>query len=749
MSPGCTRIWSTVNLPAVAAAVCLFYPGIGRAWAGPPTTPVITNGPVESIERLVELVKPSIVVISHYGHDGNVDGVGTGFVVSPDGLVATSLHVIGEARPVVVQFPDGHRLEASEIYAFDRKLDLAVIRIPTNHLAALRLGDSDKLRQGSSVAAIGNPFGLEMSVVEGVVSATREIDGQRMIQLAMPIEPGNSGGPLVDRSGGVQGVLTLKSLVTPNLGFAMPVNDLKTLLAKPNPVPMDRWLSIGALDPAEWKPLMGGRWSQKPGCVLVEGRGRGWGGRALCLSETPPPPTPFEIQVRVKLAEESGAAGLTFGSDGDQRCYGFYPTDGRMRLTRFDGPNVSQWSILREEQTAFYRPGGWNLLKVRIDGGRITCFVNGHRLFESMDPQMAGGRFGLCKFRDTKATFKGFQTGPQLADESNPSSAELSALIDQASGEAQSGSEEKFARDLAPHADEGRVLLLERARNLEVRAARLRRIAIEAHRRSVAAELSRSLQGPAESADLFRDALLVAKLDNPELEVEAYVRQVKRMGRELENSLPKDATAEDKLAALRRYLFAENGFHASLHDDFERSNCYMSDVLDDRAGWPIMLAILYLELAEKLHVDSVAGLALPSRFMVSYRPAHGAERIIDVADGGREIDRKTAEALVAGSEGEPLPESAFRPATKQRIIVRVLNNLYLMAQRGGEAIDGAHYLDAILAIAPDSTVERLNRARLRIQSGDVGGAKADYRWLMEHEAGGVDLEAIGRIYESL
>ena len=143
---------------------------------------------------------------------------------------------------------------------------------------------------------MGNPFGLEMSVVEGLVSGVREIENQRMIQLAMPIEPGNSGGPLVDRSGRVQGVLTLKSLLTPNLGFAMPVSELKALLEKPNRVSMERWLALGALDPAEWKPVMGARWSPKAGP-----RDGGWTrpgmGRpgSLAFGRLPRPKYPFEL----------------------------------------------------------------------------------------------------------------------------------------------------------------------------------------------------------------------------------------------------------------------------------------------------------------------------------------------------------------------------------------------------------------------------------------------------------------------
>ena len=131
----------------------------------------------------------------------------------------------------------------------------------------------------------------------------------------------------------------------------------------------------------------------------------------------------------------------------------------------------------------------------------------------------------------------------------------------------------------------------------------------------------------------------------------------------------------------------------------------MNDVLDDRAraGRIMLSRILYLGLRPRGFI-STRWRAFPSpiKFLVAYRPAGGPERIIDVTDGGREIDRKTAAALAGATEDEPLPESAFRVATKKQIIIRVLNNLRIMAQRSGEALEGLHYLDAILAVSPEA-----------------------------------------------
>src|SRR3954465_4144142 len=192
----------------------------------------------KTVEEIADKARSSVVVITQRARDGSVEGVGSGFVVSKIGLIATSLHVIGEGRPIEIRFADGKKFAVTEVHAWDRKLDLAIVRIAETNLPALKLGESAEVKQGASVVAMGNPRGLTHSVVQGVVSAFRDFENGRMIQLAIPIEPGNSGGPLLDASGRVVGILEMKSAVTENLGFATPIDTLKMLLDKPNPVPI-------------------------------------------------------------------------------------------------------------------------------------------------------------------------------------------------------------------------------------------------------------------------------------------------------------------------------------------------------------------------------------------------------------------------------------------------------------------------------------------------------------------------------
>lgn len=703
---------------------------------------------ISDVIALAERAQKSVVVVTQYGRNGKQDGMGAGFVVSADGLIATCLHVIGEARPVTVELADGRRFDVTEVHASDRTLDLAVVRIGATNLPVLRLGDSETLQQGAPVVAIGNPVGLEHSVVQGLVSAKRDFDGVELIQLAIPIEPGNSGGPLLDTRGHVQGLLNMKSALTANLGFAVPVNALKTLLDRPNPVPMARWLTFGALNAAEWKPTMGARWSRKAGRIQVEGMGEGFGGRSLCLWQKEVPPLPFELSVTVKLEDESGAAGLAFAADGGDQHYGFYPTGEKMRLTRFDGPNFLSWTVLKEFKTPHYKPGDWNTIRVRVETNGLTGYVNGQLVMESSDALPRGGKVGLAKFRDTKAKFKDFSVGtkpPATGRESVPREFRAAATqLDGISGK----SDAEIIASLTAVGEEARAALLERGLKLDKEAQQMRRVASALHARSVESALVSALKEPEEAIDLFRAALLVAKLDNAELEIEAYQTELALMADELKQQFAVEANETSKVAALSKFLFTDQGFHGSRTDYYNRANSYINEVMDDREGLPITLAVLYLQLARQIGLTNITGLPLPTHFMVGFQPRSGMEQIIDVFDGGKVLTRSEAVELVADRVGR-IGEEDFQPAKKRDIITRILRNLLGIAQRNRNAGDTLRYLDVLVALNPDSPSDRLNRARFQMQRGENASAKEDLRWLLEHEPAGVDLERLTEWYRSL
>lgn len=724
------------RLLLLTAATFLLTTGTAPAEKPAPAAP-----PARTVTEVARSARKSVAVILATGRDGKRHGLGTGFVVAADGLIATNLHVIGEGRPITVELADGKRYDATAVHATDRAADLAVVRIDAKGLPALELGDSDALPQGEPVVALGNPLGLERSVAAGVVSARREIDGQAMIQLDLPVEPGNSGGPLLDLRGRVQGVITLKSLDKARVGFAVPVNALQPLLAKPNPVPMASWLTIGALDPAEWKPVFGAHWRQRAGRIQVEAPGSGFGGRSLCLWQRPLPPVPFEVAVTVRLDDEEGAAGLVFDADGGDRHYGFYPTGGQFRLVRFDGPDVFSWKILEQLTSPHYRPGDWNTIKVRVEKDKVLCYVNDHLLVESADREFAGGKVGLAKFRDTRAEFRNFRVAERIAPDAVPSAVAERVLKSVEHVAPAGGPKPEQVDALAPDAPASVRVLRERARLLEQQAEQLRQLAQAVHQKRVLDDLARMTHGKEEDIDLLRAALLVAKLDNDEVDVDAYRKEVERMAKEVAAALPKGADDKARLAALNDYLFRRRGFHGSRGDYYHRSNSYLNEVIDDREGLPITLSVLYLEVARRVGLN-VVGVGLPGHFVVKYVPAKGEPQLIDVFDGGVPLSREEAGKRVEATTGRPLRDEQLEATGKRAIVVRIVQNLLGLADRDHDGDGVLRYLDAIVAADPDRAEERWARALLRYRSGQRQAALADVDWLLQHRPKLMDRERL-------
>lgn len=702
-------------------------------------TPAKADG--KSVEQLAADAKESIAVLLYTGRDGKQQGLGTGFVISEDGLIATNLHVIGEARPITVQLADGSKHQATVVQASDRKLDLAIVRIDAKKkLKPLPLGDSNKIKQGEAIVAIGHPQGLQYSVVSGVLSGKRDMDGVAMLQLAIPIEQGNSGGPVLDPQGRVVGIVTMKSLVTANLGFAVPVNALKQIQGRPNPITMEQWLTIGALDTSEWKTLHGARWRQRAGRILADGTGTGFGGRTLCLSQRPAPKYPFELTVTVKLDDEAGAAGLTFGGDGDDKHYGFYPTGGKLRLTRFDGPTVFSWKIILDRPTAAYRAGEWNTLKVRIEKDKFTCYVNEEQVAELKDPEYYGTTVGLAKFRETVAEFKKFQAAPKVA------TSVIKSEVRQAFEKALPGivlDKETTAQDLAPlvkFPGDSATLLRDKARALENQAAQLRKLAQTVHHERCVAELAELFKQPDAKVDLARAALLVARIDNEELDVDAYRQEIDRLARRVAERFPKDAKPQAKIDMLNQFLFKERGFHGSHTDYYSKSNSYLNEVIDDREGLPITLSVLYIEIARRLKLP-VVGVPLPGHFVVRHEPVGGPEQIIDVFDG-KLVSRAEAEKKVKQRTKRAATPMDFEAATKKTIVIRMLHNLINVAESEKDRDALLRYLDAIVAIDPDAHEERWARAFFRYQAGVRAGSLEDCEYLLKHLPADVDLDRV-------
>lgn len=161
-------------------------------------------------------------------------GAGTGFVLSPDGTIATAFHVIGDAKKVAVKTGSGEIFDTVQLVAADERKDLAILKVAGFDLPAVELENSNEAKVGERVTVMGNPLGtekLQSTVTDGILSGVRDFGwGYKVVQISAPISPGNSGGPVFSTRGKVIGIAAFKLVGGESLNFAVPSNYLRGLL---------------------------------------------------------------------------------------------------------------------------------------------------------------------------------------------------------------------------------------------------------------------------------------------------------------------------------------------------------------------------------------------------------------------------------------------------------------------------------------------------------------------------------------
>lgn len=261
------RRFSLVGILALGAIACVAIPNLGalfgfstpapsvelpaesQAEGSPPPTPNLVNFE-DTLVQLYQQANPGVVAIRVLGGEG---GIGSGFVYNTQGYILTNYHVVEGAEDLEVDFSSGYKTRA-RVVGTDLDSDLAVLQVedPPEVLYPLPLGDSDRVKVGQTVVAIGNPFGLDSTMTVGIVSAVgRTLESEHeapsgglftagdIIQTDAAINPGNSGGPLLDLRGEVIGInraIRTNTFalggqpVNSGIGFAIPINLVKRVV---------------------------------------------------------------------------------------------------------------------------------------------------------------------------------------------------------------------------------------------------------------------------------------------------------------------------------------------------------------------------------------------------------------------------------------------------------------------------------------------------------------------------------------
>jgi serine protease Do len=282
----------------IAAAAA---PHAQKVWTDAPAAATRPTAPPQSIAQLVKQAMPAVVGIvavtsrgepqdpfhdfleRMYGSGGEreqpVRGIGTGFFIRSDGLVATNGHVVEGATEITVQVGYEERAVHGVLVGKDEATDLALVKVEGGPFPVLALGDSEGVEVGEWVVAIGNPFGLSRSVTTGIVSykGRRDVNPSGrpgyydFIQTDAAINPGNSGGPLLDARGAVVGINAAVNPAGQGIGFAIPINMLKEIAPQLEKGHVVRsWMGMSVQDQmgsdlAEWFGVPGGK-----GVVITE-----------------------------------------------------------------------------------------------------------------------------------------------------------------------------------------------------------------------------------------------------------------------------------------------------------------------------------------------------------------------------------------------------------------------------------------------------------------------------------------------
>ena len=234
---------------------------------------------------------------------------------------------------------------------------------------------------------------------------------------------------------------------------------------------------------------------------------------------------------------------------------------------------------------------------------------------------------------------------------------------------------------------------------------------------SIAVRFRELIDGPEEQIDLGEAALLIAKNANHELDVGRYLAKIEQLANAVSARLPRSPTDTERILALNRFLFEEEGFRPNVEDYYDLRNSFLNEVLERRVGIPISLSIVYMEVGRRIGLQ-IHGVSFPGHFLVKCELKHGTV-ILDPYSHGislslQDLQKRLREAR-GGEVSRAIVASMLVSASKKEILARMLRNLKAIYQEKGERHHALSLMEWIIALSPADASQVRDRGLLYLQ----------------------------------
>lgn len=238
------------------------------------------------------------------------------------------------------------------------------------------------------------------------------------------------------------------------------------------------------------------------------------------------------------------------------------------------------------------------------------------------------------------------------------------------------------------------------------------------------------VSGPEEDLDLAEAALLIAQEEQPDLDVAHYLKRLDQLADAVRTELPPSPTHNDTLKCLNTHLFFKEGLRGNTGAYYDPRNSFLNEVLETKAGIPITLSVIYMEVGRRLGL-ALVGIGFPGHFLVRYSGPDG-EQILDPFLGGANLSEAQLAAKLRSMYGENNPLAAqvsklLTPATKKEILTRMLGNLKGVYLNKGDFERALSVINRMVLIRPDAATEFRDRGAVQQRLGRMQGAVRDFK----------------------